>query len=357
MFPVHKKDDGFSRQTGISHDGGQQADVTAVSSAIARMMMRILYYIVYGIWYLFSLLPMKVLYVLSDFLYLVVYHVARYRRKLVEKNISASFPDKAAEGKRRISKEFYHWFCDNFIETVKLMTISREELMRRMQFTGMGKMEEILQSGQSVAIYLAHYGQWDWITSIPLWIRADAQCCDIYHPLENKYFDQLFRVVRERYSALCIPMAQTLRQIVRFRQQGRTVVIGYIADQGPFWNNIHHWLAFLHHDTPVLTGAERIIKSANQAVFYGDVVRIKRGYYRCDLKYLTDEPGKFKDYELTDLYFQEVEETILRDPALYLWSHNRWKRTREEFDIRYNKETGRVDLRDLEIIKKEKGWR
>ena len=317
--------------------------------------MKLLYYLAYALWYVVSLLPLRVLYVLSDCFYLLICHVVRYRHNVIWRNISTSFPEATPKEWRRIEKGFYHWLCDYFVETIKLMTMSDGQLRKRMRFKGVDEINKILENGQSVAIYLGHYGQWEWITSLPLWTTSKCQCCEIYHPLENPRFDRLFRKVREKHNALCIPMAETLRRIAGYRQEHIPIVLGYIADQVPFWNNIHHWLPFLNHDTPVLTGTERIAKKVNQAVVYGDVRRIRRGYYECDMQLITTHAASYPDWQLTDIYFARLEASIRRDPSLYLWSHNRWKRSHEEFNIRYDDKTGRVDLRPLDVIKKEKG--
>jgi KDO2-lipid IV(A) lauroyltransferase len=167
--------------------------------------------------------------------------------------------------------------------------------------------------------------------------------------------DQLFLRLRQRLGAECIPMADTLRKILELRQSGQISIIGYISDQKPNWFNIHHWVDFLHHDTPVLTGTERLIRGTGQAVFYLDVHRVRRGYYEGEFKLIERNPKNTKDFELTDVYFKYLEASIVRDPQCYLLTHNRWKRTREEFNIRYDEETGRVSLEDLETIKKRKG--
>ena len=314
----------------------------------------IAYALSYIFWYTMSLLPMSLLYVFSDCLYLLVGKVVKYRHKVIWKNLKDSFPEKDEAELQRIERGFYHYFCDYLVETIKLLHMSKRELRQRMVFTGIEEINELLEKGVSCAIYLGHYGNWELITSLPLWVSEKAQCCQVYHPLNNERFDKLFKSVREKHHALCIPMAETLRQVVSYRQKKQPIVIGYIADQAPFWNNIHHWVDFLNHDTPVLTGSERIIKKTGQAVFYGDVSRVRRGYYQCDFKLITNESAKYKDWEITDKYFQLLEETIRRQPELYLWSHKRWKRTREEFNLRYDEKTGRVSLEPLdEIIRKK----
>lgn len=317
--------------------------------------MKVLYYLTYAVLWLFSLLPMWVHYLISDGIYVIVYHLVGYRKKLVRKNLSDSFPEKSEAEIIRIEKDFYRWFCDYFVETIKLLTISRQELRRRMVFKGAELVNKLTENGQSCAVYLGHYCNWEWITSLPLWVTPKAQCGQIYHVLENSEFDKLFLKLRQRMGAVCIPMAETLRKLAEYRQQRQPVVIGYISDQVPFWNNIHHWCPFLNHDTPVLTGTERLARSAGHAVFYIDVERPKRGYYVAEFKLIARDPKQTEDYQLTDAYFTLLEASIRRAPQFWLWTHNRWKRTHEEFNLRYDAETGRVDLGPLEDIKKKKG--
>jgi len=319
------------------------------------MVMKLLYYVTYAALYGLSLLPLRVLYILSDFICVLVYRVAGYRVKLVRRNLADSFPEKTEAELRQIESGFYHWFCDYLVETVKLLTISERQLKRRMVFRGAEIVNDLVEQGQSCAVYLGHYCNWEWITSLPLWVTPKAQCGQIYHVLENSEFDRLFLDLRQRHGAVCIPMAETLRRLAEYRQKQQPVVIGYISDQVPFWNNIHHWLDFLHHDTPVLTGTERLARSAGHAVLYIDVTRPKRGYYVAEFKLIERNPKQTRDYELTDAYFRMLEASIRRAPQYWLWTHNRWKRSHEEFNIRYDEATGRVSLEDLDTIKKRKG--
>lgn len=301
-----------------------------------------LYYILLGVWYLFSLLPLRIHYIISDFLYLLLYKVMGYRRKVVWKNLSASFPEKSEAELKEIERGFYHFLCDYFVETVKMMTISKKEIKKRMAFKGVEVLDEVVESGQSIAMYLGHYCNWEWITSMPLWVTPKVQCGQIYHPLENKFFDRLILRSRERLGALCISMQDTLREMVRYKREGQPVLIGYISDQAPNWSNIHHWVDFMNQDTPVLTGTERIAKKMNHAAFYMEVHRVKRGYYEAEFKLITREPQKLEDFKLTDMYFDMLEKSIRKAPEFWLWSHNRWKRTRKEFNERYEVIDGKV---------------
>ena len=304
--------------------------------------MKIVYYIVYILWYGFSLLPLRVFYVISDMLFWILYIIIGYRRKVVWQNLKTSFPEKSEERLRKIERGFYHFFCDYLVESVKLMTISKKNLKKRLVFKGTEVVNEIVESGQSCAVYLGHYCNWEWITSLPLWVTPKAQCGQIYHPIENNDFDWLFLRLRQRFGAVCIPMQDTLRKIIEFRKDRQPVVIGYISDQKPHWVNIHHWVDFLHHDTPVLTGTERIARRMNHAVFYLDVRRIRRGYYEAEFKLITREPQTMKEFELTDIYYQHLEQSILQAPEFWLWSHKRWSRTREEFNERFEVVDGKV---------------
>ena len=308
--------------------------------------MKLLYYIVFAVWYVFSLLPLRILYVLSDLLFWLLYAVVGYRKAVIRKNLKESFPEKSEEELRKIERGFYRFFCDYLVETIKMMTISKENIRRRLTFKGTELVDEIVESGQSCAVYLGHLGNWEWVTSLPLWVTPKAQCGQIYHPLENKEFDRLFLYSRQRLGAKCIAMQDTLREILNYRKENQPVVIGYISDQVPFWTNIHHWVDFLHHDTPVLTGTERIARKVNHAVFFLDVHRVRRGYYEAEFKLITREPQKMDEFEITDIYFKLLEESIRRAPEFWLWSHNRWKRTREEFNERFDVVNGKVIPKD-----------
>ena len=301
-----------------------------------------LYYILLGVWCLFSLLPLRIHYIISDFLFWLLYKVIGYRRRVVWKNLSASFPEKSQAEQEEIERGFYHFLCDYFVETVKMMTISKKEIKRRIVYKGIKDLDEVIESGQSIALYLGHYCNWEWVTSMPLWVTPKVQCGQIYHPLENKYFDKLLLRSRQRLDALCISMQDTLREVVRYKREGQPIMIGYISDQAPNWVNIHHWVDFLNQDTPVFTGTERIVKKMNHAVFYVDMRRIKRGYYEAEFKLMTRDPKELEDFKLTDMYFDMLEKSIRRAPEFWLWSHNRWKRTRKEFNERFEVIDGKV---------------
>ena len=298
--------------------------------------MKLLQVIAYAAFYLVSLLPYRALYVLADVLHVIVYDVVRYRLKVVRRNIATSFPEKSPAELRSIERGFYRWLCDYFVETIKLMTVSREELLRHVEFRGTELIEDSFDRGQTCAGILGHYGNWELLSATGITFRRHPEAVVglIYHPLRNQVFDRLFIKIRQSMGGVCVPKQDILRYLVKFRSQGVMNIFGYIADQAPKYRNIHLWLPFLGHDTPVFTGAERIMRKMDNTVFYIDVERPARGKYVYTFKPMTDKPGELPEYEITRRFFAMLEQTIRRNPSCYLWSHNRWKRTHEEYDRR-----------------------
>ena len=176
---------------------------------------------------------MRVHYIMSDIIYFLVYRVIGYRRKTVHWNLTSAFPEKDEQEIKQIERQFYHWFCDYFVETIKMMTISEAEMRRRMVFKGTDKINQLVDEGTSVAIMLGHYCNWEWISTLPLSVTDKATCAELYHPIENPDFDRLFLYIRQRFGSICIPMEETLRHIVKYQHEERPLVIGYIADQKP----------------------------------------------------------------------------------------------------------------------------
>lgn len=300
--------------------------------------------IVYALFYAISLLPFRALYGIADFEYLLIYHVIRYRRKVVRRNLASAFPEKPLSEIRHIEKRFYRWFCDYFFEAVKLLSISEAELHRRFTVHNSEEVEQCFQEGQNAAGLLGHYCNWEWLSCIGIHLPKERIVGLIYHPLRNHAFDNLFRHIRSHEkNGVVVPKKDILRYLFDYKRKGIMSIFGYISDQAPKWENIHLWLPFLNHpETPVFTGGERIIRKMNDAVFYVEMSRPKRGYYTATYQLITREPNALPPGEITRLFFQRLEETVKKEPAYYLWTHNRWKRTKEEFDKRYDTTSGKV---------------
>lgn len=292
--------------------------------------MKFVYHILFFLLYLLSLLPMRLLYLLSDSLFFPLFHIVKYRRKVVEKQLDECFPEKSIQERRAIERQFYHFFCDYLVEVIKLFSISKKEMMRRMKFVGIEQVREELKDKKFCFLYLGHYCNWEYIASLSYWL-PEIHCGQIYHRIYNQAFDELFLKLRGQFGGESILMKDTLRRILTLRNQEKKVMIGFIADQLPKWENMHHWTTFLNHDTSFFIGAERIAKQVDAALYYVDVERVKRGYYQVRFRLMTLHPKEFPDYELTDQYARLLEESICRQPAYWLWTHKRWKRTKEEW--------------------------
>lgn len=295
-------------------------------------MNTLLYYFFYTLCYLLSLLPFWLLYLLSDLFYLLVYYCVRYRRRVVRANLTGSFPEKSLQEIVKIEKQYYAFFCDYVFETFKLISISKKEMRKRMKFEGLEEINATFAEGKNIAAYLGHYCNWEWISSLQLSMPEGVISGQIYHKLRNEVSDQIFLKLRSRMGAVSIPMKETGRKLVMMRREKKPFIIGFIADQSPKWANIHHWIPFMHRETAVFTGTERLAKQMNMAVYYIHVSRPRRGYYVATFEKMMDNPKEYPDYAITDEYMRRLEKSIRCEPQYWLWSHKRWKRTREEFE-------------------------
>ncbi len=294
-------------------------------------------YPAFALWWLLSLPPLRVHYFLSDWvLFPLVYYVVRYRRRLVRRQLAESLPELGGAERIDVERKFYHMLCDYVVETVKMLTMSAGEMKRRVEFVAIDKLQQtMVDEGKPINLaYLGHFGNWEWMSSAVLNLRPGFGFAQVYHKLHNSVLDQLFLRSRERLGGRCVPMQETLRHIVRTHSEGGYEIVGFIADQCPKWEAMHQWCDFLHHDTSFFIGTEVIGKRVGAVICYLDITRPRRGYYRAEVKIITTTPGDYKDFELTERYVRLLEESIHRNPHLWLWTHARWKRTHEGWEQR-----------------------
>ena len=278
------------------------------------MIEKMKYGIIMAALYTVSLLPLKVLYAVSSCLYPVVYHLWRYRRKTVRRNITCSFPE----------KEYYRHFCDCVVETIKLLHISDKELNRRVQLTNSELIKQHSSDGRPVVLYLGHYGNWEWAQAITRQYSRPAISGEIYRPMHSKVMEKVMRRLRSRFSTLLIPQKQAFRTLLRMKQEGKQYLVGFIADQRPNSKNLNHWTTFLHQDTAYSIGGEEIGKRINAHYFYLDVEKVSRGYYKMSFIPIIPQ-RKNEAHPYTLQYMRMMEATITRAPQYWLWSHKRWR--------------------------------
>lgn len=274
---------------------------------------------------LISYIPFRALYVLSDGLYYILYYIIRYRRKIVRKNLTESFPTLKGKEILQVEKKFYRYFTDQVLESCKMATISPEEMKKHMKFTNIEAANAVFKEGKSIALYMGHYGNWEWISSIPLWVAEGVTSVQIYHKLRNDNTNRLILNMRERLGAISVEMRKTARYITEITNTNQVSVIGFIADQSPKKKEVRYFLPFLHHRTPILVGTEKIVKHYGFEAWFLDMKRVKRGYYEAELIRMHEEPASLPDFELTEIYFRMLEKMIQERPELYLWTHNRFK--------------------------------
>jgi KDO2-lipid IV(A) lauroyltransferase len=288
----------------------------------------VLYYLSLPIIYLVSLLPFPILYLLSDTVYLLLYHVAGYRRKVVEENLRNAFPEKSEQEIREISSRFFRYLCDLFLETFKTLTISKKSMVRRCSFPPdtIALFSKLSQEGKSAILVMGHQGNWEWAGN-SFSILCPQQLYVIYHPLANPHFNNLIYKMRTRFGTKLIAMQDTFRDMLSNRKEINATA--FIADQTPNPNNAH-WMTFLQQDTPVFKGTEKIAQKLNQPVVFVSVQRVKRGYYTVMAEVLFMQPANTQDGEITEAHTKRLEEDIIAHPATWLWSHRRWKHKRTE---------------------------
>lgn len=299
------------------------------------MMTRILQKAVIALARLLSRLPLGVLYGLSTLVCPFVRHVVRYRRHVVRRNIDSALPELARGRRREVERRFYRWFCDYAVETLRLVSMPEAEMRRRLTVEGMEAVEEALGRRPFVFLYLGHYCNWEWISSLPL--HTGARCAQLYKPLHGELFNRFFDALRTRFGSEDIAKNDALRRIVAMRREGRPAIVGFISDQSPKPESTHLWVDFLHHDTPAFTGTERIGRKVGAAIFFVDVSRPARGRYHLRLVPMADDASAVPEHELTRDYMSRLEAMIRREPHLWLWSHNRWKHARQETVARENR--------------------
>lgn len=276
-----------------------------------------------------SHIPFWMLYIISDIIYFPVYYIGRYRRKVVRSNLESALPELSHKEIVKIEKGFYHFFIDMALESVKFYTLSEKEIRKRMVFKNTELMNEKLRSGKSVSIYLGHYGNWEWIASLGLWLDNCAEHVQIYHRLNNEAMDKVIRNMRGRFGSHNVEMDKTVRFIADELREGKSLIIGFIADQSPRRKDSKYFLPFLNHEVPVLTGTEKLTSHFGFESVYGSMKRIKRGYYECTFSPMRPAPGEYPEFPLTNLYFKLLEQDIRRQPELYLWSHKRFRYAKE----------------------------
>lgn len=286
-------------------------------------MRKILNYTLYSFLWLITLLPLRVLYILSDILYLLALYIVRYRRKVVYENLRNAFPEKQNKEIAAIARGFYRYLADFIIESVSLINLSRKELEARFRYQNPELLTKLYQKGRNVALVSGHCGNWEWITDFPRLLKHHFFV--LYHPLQNQFSDKLIVQLRSKYGGNMVPMQKIVRTLVDFRRRTtQPFGIWFLADQRPPAGTGLR-TTFLNQDTAFYEGFARIAQAHKMALVYMQITKIRRGQYVTELICLTEDASLHTADDLVVMYARQLEAQIVRQPSLWLWSHKRWK--------------------------------
>ncbi len=288
-----------------------------------------MYYLLYLALYPISLLPFRLLYLLSDFIYFVLFRMIGYRKEVVHSNLSISFPEKSTHEIEVITKKYYSNLCDSIVETIKMISISKEELDKRMKcnWEVFDSMTTQNRNGQG---YMSHQFNWEWGTLICNW-HVPRRFTGLYMPLTNAAFEKLFLTIRGR-AGMKLVRVQDMQKEMTTIQNDKTLW-GFIADQNPSDPKRVSWNDFLNRKTAFFKGPEFVARRYNNLVYFGEIIKLKRGYYEIKMKLAFENPKETKEGELTEAYVRFLEDSIKRQPENWVWSHRRWKHTYPENKI------------------------
>jgi KDO2-lipid IV(A) lauroyltransferase len=280
-----------------------------------------MYYIVFGLLYFLSLLPLKVLYLLSDFAYFILYKIAGYRKKVVFQNLSLAFPHKSEQEKKAIAKKFYRNFTDTFIETIKLISVNKKFIDRHFTFDS-SVFDKIFAEGKKCQIHTGHNFNWEF-ANLGVAGNIPFTFLGVYMPIENKIFDRLFLKIRAKTGGVLLPATDMRNAIIPWRNS--QYALGLIADQSAGDRHKAFWVNFFGKPAPFVRGPESGARMGNIPVVFGHFTKKKRGYYEGHFHLEEENPKALSAGELTLRYIHYLEKVISDHPEMWLWSHRRWK--------------------------------
>tara|TARA_R110002072_G_scaffold172324_2_gene326337 strand:- start:308 stop:1195 length:888 start_codon:yes stop_codon:yes gene_type:complete len=283
----------------------------------------VLFLITYPLLWLISILPFRLLYLVSDGVYLLLYYVIGYRKKTVRYNLKLALPHLSDQERLVIEKKSFRHLCDMFLEVIKTMTISRSEMDRRFQFSNLEVYKDLEKKGKSIALVCAHYASYEWVISMNKYI--DFKGFAIYKKIANPHFDSLLKRIRSKHKAFLITTKETIDKIEENHLKGDLCVYGFAGDQSPKLGKAKHWGTFMGIEVPIHTGAEMLAKRFDMNVIYLKVRQKKRGFYEASFEVLSEDVRTVPDYQITDTFIQKVEQQILEAPEFYFWTHKRFK--------------------------------
>lgn len=281
----------------------------------------------FALMWLISLIPFPVMYLISDLLFLVNYHVIGYRKKVVFSNLKKAFPEKSPEEIRQLARRFYRHFSDFIVEFPKCLSVSQREMDKRLRFANLEVIKELAAAQKDVALVAAHYNNWEWLTFFP--VKIDHKFLAIYRPLQSRNMDHLSRRIRTRKGAILVPMEQVFREALNRRNAKQLFSVYFLADQRPPRTS-RFWTTFLNQEVAFFEGMEKLSRKLGLAVVFMEIHKVKRGHYEARFTKLFEDASETRENEVMLRCIREMERLIRDQPEYWLWSHNRFKHARPE---------------------------
>jgi len=287
-------------------------------------MQLLIYCLVYPFLWMISKLPWRFFYAFSDLVFILVYYLIGYRKKVVLENLNLVFPDTPTNEIISIQRKFYKHMCDMFLEMIKSISISNEEMISRFKVTNLDMVQELEAKGKNIIVVMAHYASYEWCNVVDL--QTNFQAVGIYKPIKNKYFDRLVHNIRGRFGSRVIPNNKSMKIITSDQKKPGLFMYGLITDQTPSLPNAKYWTDFMGIKVPTIVGAEVLSNRLDLDVYYMQVHKVKRGFYEATFIPLNDNKiRKEGEFYIIKKYLRLLEEQIRKKPELYLWTHKRWK--------------------------------
>ena len=291
-------------------------------------MRYLVFIVVYPILWCISMLPFRILYIFSDFVFLIVYYIIGYRKKLVKSNIALAMPYLTEKERIITERKFYKHLCDIFLEMAKTMTISKTEMNKRYTFTNLEVYKQLESEQKSIAVMIAHYASYEWVISLNHQMNYKGYA--IYKRLSNPHFDKLVIEIRSKFKAYLISTREAATVIQENFDNNILGSYGFASDQAPRLLATHYWGKFMGIETNISVGAEKLAKEYNMNVVFIKTKKVKRGYYQGTFEVLSKDAKSQPDYQITDKFTRLVEGQIMEAPEFYLWTHKRWKHRKED---------------------------
>jgi len=278
---------------------------------------------------LFQIMPLSLIYRISDFIFVLMFYVFSYRKSVIDKNLNRCFPEKSFKEKKQLRKKFYKGLSDLLVETIKGFTLGEKELLKRYTSKGHELIAPFFDQGKDVFIISAHFGNWEW-GNATIAKALKHQTAIFYKPMSNDYLEKYTKERRGRFGGDMLSIYHSMRYLVS--KKPKPVAYFLVADQYPTTKEKQKMVDFFGAKTGFLHGPEDFSRQMGTPVFYMEMRRLKRGYYCMEYFLLTENAKELPANELTQLYARHLEDSIRKQPEDWMWSHKRWKKKLYAFD-------------------------